>query len=233
MQAEEATKMDDTGPGDAADVRRRTKGAIVEAALTHAAFDGWTDDTVLYAAAECEVDSRTARRLFPRGGKDLLAAVDDWLDRRMLRTFDPEALEAMPVRKRIAALVRARFEPLDGHEEAMRRAALAHAMPWAAGSSARRVWRTADRIWEAAGFPDTSADGFSRYSRRGLLVGILASTYLYWLDDRSPNHADSWAFLDRRIDDALKFGRTTAGLTRWLPRLPRGRSGAGASQGRP
>ena len=72
MQAEEATKMDDTGPGDAADVRRRTKGAIVEAALTHAAFDGWTDDTVLYAAAECEVDSRTARRLFPRGGKDLL-----------------------------------------------------------------------------------------------------------------------------------------------------------------
>ena len=42
------------------------------------------------------------------------------------------------------------------------------------------------------------------------MAGIYGSTVLVWLDDRSEGVADSLAFLDRRIDDAMAFERTKA-----------------------
>jgi ubiquinone biosynthesis protein COQ9 len=36
---------------------------------------------------------------------------------------------------------------------------------------------------------------------------VWIGTFLYWLDDRSIGQADSWAFLDRRIQDVMQIGR--------------------------
>ncbi|MEZ5826075.1 MAG: COQ9 family protein [Geminicoccaceae bacterium] len=202
---------------DAQAERRALKDRVVEAALLHAAFDGWTRRSLVAAGADADIDAATVRRLFAGRSDAALDALDDWLDRKMLEAVDSEALLNLPVRKRIATLVRARFTCVEGHEEAMRRAALARGLPGNMFRSARSTWRTADRIWDAAGFSDRNTDGFSRYTRRGLLVGILVSTFLFWLEDRSDEHAESWAFLDRRIDDALTIGKASAGLKRFVP----------------
>ena len=216
--------MSNEAPVDDVDARverRQLRDRVIEAALIHAAFDGWTRKSLVAAGADADIDAATVRRLFAGRSDAALDALDDWLDRQMQASVDPEALLAMPVRKRISALVRARFERVDGHEEAMRRAALARGLPGNMVRSARSTWRTADRIWDAAGFADRSADGFSRYTRRGLLVGILVSTFLFWVEDRSDDHADSWTFLDRRIDNALAIGKASAGLKRHVPFLDR------------
>jgi ubiquinone biosynthesis protein COQ9 len=63
----------------------------------------------------------------------------------------------MPVRERIAKLVRTRIEVLDDHKEAMRRAALIRGNPANIGTAGKALWRTVDRIWDAAGFPRSRA----------------------------------------------------------------------------
>jgi ubiquinone biosynthesis protein COQ9 len=32
-------------------------------------------------------------------------------------------------------------------------------------------------------------------------------TQLFWLDDTSKGHADTWAYLDERIENVLKIGK--------------------------
>ena len=64
--------------------------------------------TLLHAASDAGVDAPTARRLFPQGGDSLVEWLDDWADRQMLEAAAPEDLGALPVRRRIAWLVRER-----------------------------------------------------------------------------------------------------------------------------
>ena len=50
------------------------RDAILDAALPHVPFDGWTDTTFRAATADSGVDAGLARALFPRGGLDLAVA---------------------------------------------------------------------------------------------------------------------------------------------------------------
>ena len=204
---------------DATRERRALKDGVLEAALLHAAFDGWSRRTLLHAAHDAGLDAATARRLFPQGGDSLLAWLDDWADRRMLEAVREVEIERLPVRRRIALLVRARLEPLTAHREAIRRAVAAHGMPGNVAGTGRAVWRTVDLMWRTAGLGGDPKDGFSYYSRRATLSGVLVATFLYWLDDQSEGCADSWAFLERRIDGLLQIGKlrsTVDGWAAWL-----------------
>ena len=215
---------------DLVDERRAQRDRIFESALLHAAFDGWTRRTLLNAAADAGIDAGTARRLFPRGGDGLLAWLDDWADRRMLAAVEGEDLALLPVRRRIARLVRARLEPLSPHREAMRRAALANGLPGNLATSTRALWRTVDLTWHAAGLGGSAAaQGFSYYSRRATVAAVVGATFLYWLEDRSEGSADTWAFLDRRIEDVMRIGKARAQVERWFGplggRAPRAQPG--------
>ena len=200
---------------DATKERRALKDGVLEAALLHAAFDGWSRRTLLNAAHDAGLDAATARRLFPQGGDSLLAWLDDWADRRMLEAVREVEIERLPVRRRIALLVRARLEPLTAHREAIRRAVAAHGMPGNVAGTGRAVWRTVDLMWRTAGLGGDPKDGFSYYSRRATLSGVLVATFLYWLDDASEGCADSWAFLERRIDGLLQIGKLRSTVDGW------------------
>jgi ubiquinone biosynthesis protein COQ9 len=200
---------------DAVAERRALKDRVLEAALLHAAFDGWSRRTLLNAASDVGLDAATARRLFPQAGDSLLAWLDDWADRRMLEAVEGQGLDRLPVRRRIALLVQARLELLAPHREAMRRAAIAHGFPGNAAEAGRTLWRTVDRMWQAAGLGGDPKEGFSYYTRRASLAAVLAATFLYWLDDQSEGSVDSWAFLDRRIEDVMRVGRARAEIERW------------------
>ena len=211
---------------EAVEERRALKDKLLESALLHAAFDGWSRRTLLNAAKDAGVDPATARRLFPRGGDSLLEWLDDWADRQMLATTEGEDLSQLPVRRRIARLARARLEALGQHREALRRAAVAHLLPGNVLGSGRSLWQTVDRMWQAAGLGGDPAEGFGYYSRRATLAGVLTATFLYWLQDQSEGFADSWAFLDRRIEDVMRFGQASS---RFTSMFGRGRRPASAA----
>ncbi len=196
--------------------RRQARRRLLQAALAHIPFDGWTRVAMERGAVDLGLAAGEARRLFPGGGAELLALFVAEADRAMVAELARRDLAAMRMRERIATAVTVRLEHHAPHREALRRALLLQAVPGAPGG-AGALWRTVDAMWRAAG--DTATD-FSFYTRRALLAGVYLSTLLYWLDDRSPNFEASRAFLDRRIDNVMGIGRLRARLAR--TRLARG-----------
>ncbi|MEZ5751381.1 MAG: COQ9 family protein [Paracoccaceae bacterium] len=173
---------------------------LLEAALPHVAFDGWSEATLAAAARDSEIDIALARAVFPRGGLDMALAYHRSGDRAMLAGYAARDLSNMRYRDKVTALVRLRVELAD--KEAVQRGAALLALPQNALAGAGAMWGTADAIWTALG--DTSRDG-NWYSKRAILSAVLSSTVLYWLGDDSADHAETWAFLDRRIEDVMRF----------------------------
>jgi ubiquinone biosynthesis protein COQ9 len=198
--------------------RQAQRDRLLEAALVHVPFDGWSRRSLRAGAADLGIDGGLARRLFPRGGDDLLIHLEDWADRGMLARIDPAELAGLRMHERIARLVRTRLEVLTPHREALRRATAARWLPGNAVAATTSLWRTVDLIWETAG--DRAGDA-SYYSKRALLAAVWTSTFLVWLDDRSEGLADTWAFLDRRLDDVMRFGKVRSQLADALAGLGR------------
>ena len=197
--------------------REEQRDRLLEATLVHVPFDGWSRRSLFAGAADLGLDPGLARRLFPRMGDDLLVQVERWADRQMLARVGP--LDGLRVRDRIARLVRTRLEVLGPHREAMRRATAARVLPSNGLAACGSLWRTVDLMWSAAG--DDARDA-SYYTKRSLLAAVWASTFLFWLDVRSEDCRDTWAFLDRRIDNVMQIGKVRArfdDLFRGLGRL--------------
>jgi len=178
---------------------------LLDAALPHVAFDGWSEATLAAAATDTGIDIGLARALYPRAGLDLALAYHRRGDAQMLAALAERDLSALRFRERIALALRLRLEQAD--REAVRRAATLMALPQNAPEAARAVWATADAIWNALG--DTSEDG-NWYSKRAILSAVHSSTVLFWLGDESEGFADTWAFLDRRIENVMQFEATKA-----------------------
>ena len=179
----------------------KQKDALLEAFLGHAVFDGWTDGALDAAARDVGISPAMARNVFAGGLLDVAAHFSATADRAMLAALAGVELASMRVRDRIALGVRKRIEAIVPHREAVRHLVGYLALPGHQGASAKCAWQTASEIWYAAG--DTAAD-FNHYTKRGLLVGVYGATMLYWLADESDGFTDTWAFLDRRIDDVLQ-----------------------------
>jgi len=194
---------------------RDLRDSLIMAMLPDVAFDGWSLLSLHAAARRLGMPEAEAESLFPRGAADMVAQFSDWADRRMLESAD--GLEAMKVRERISTLMRARLAVLEPYREAVRRGLSVLALPQNAVLGARLLYHTVDSAWYAAG--DRATD-WNFYTKRTLLAGVAASTMLYWLDDRSPGAADTLAFLERRLDDAMRIPRVTAQLREVADRLP-------------
>jgi ubiquinone biosynthesis protein COQ9 len=195
----------------------RAREAIVAAALSHVPFDGWTHDTLRLAARDAGYDPVTALRVFPGGPVEAIECWTALADRQMLAALDEADVAGLKVRERVALAVRRRLEAVAPHKEAVRRALGLLALPHNAPVAAKTLWRTVDAIWYAAG--DTATD-FNYYTKRGLLAGVYSATVLYWLEDKSESSANTWAFLDRRIADAMRVPQALGRLREGLSHLP-------------
>lgn len=185
------------------------RAALAPLLPAEAAFDGWTPQAAARAADRAGVDPDIARLAFKDGA---VAMIDAWfrsIDDRMAAAFAPETLAAMKIRERITALVWARIGFVAPDREALRRALALLAMPRNAARGVKMGWRAADLMWRLAG--DTATD-FNHYSKRMTLAGVYAATILALLDDETPDLADTRAFLDRRIDNVMRFEKMKAGF---------------------
>ncbi len=182
--------------------------ALLDAILPHVVFDGWSESAFRAAVRDTGTDPALARACCPRGAGDLVVAFHRRGDRALAALVEAQGAPGQRYRDRIAGLVRKRIE-LIGDREAARRAAAHFALPHNAPEGARLIWETADLIWRLLG--DTSED-INWYSKRATLAGVYSATFLYWLGDESPGQADTWDFLDRRIDDVMRIEKVKAKL---------------------
>lgn len=203
------------------------RGRLLEAAMIHVAFDGWTEATFRAAAQDAGITLGVARAICPRGAVDLAVAYHKAGDAAMLERLGAAELGDLRFRDKVAAAVRFRLEAAED-KEAVRRGATLFALPIHAAEGSRLIWGTADAIWTALG---DRSDDINWYTKRATLSGVYSSTVLYWLGDDSPEHHRTWDFLDRRIDDVMRFETVKAKL-RDNPILSKVLSGPMALAGR-
>ena len=187
----------------------RFRARLLEVFPPHAAERGWNDAALKAAAEEAGLTPGEAALACPRGAVDLMDAFTDRADAQMLEALAGLDLPAMKIRQRVKAAVQVRLEAQAPYKDAARAMTQALARPTRAPEAARLLWRTSDRIWRALG--DTSTDE-NFYSKRAILSGVLASTYARWFSDDSADHADTWAFLDARIENVMQFEKLKAQL---------------------
>ena len=191
--------------------------AILEAAMPHVPFDGWTRDTLRRAAEDAGIEPALADLAFPRGAVTLLDLFASEMDARMLTALETKDLGSMRIRDRIICAVRTRLECLEPYREAERRAIGFLALPPNAPLGLRLTGRTVDAMWRAAG--DRSTD-FNYYTKRALLAGVYSTTLAHWLQDESEGFEETWAFLGRRVDDVMKIQKLRGRLDSYVEKLP-------------
>ena len=181
---------------------------LLQAALSHVPFDGWSEATLAAAAADVGIAVSEARGLYPRGAVDMAAAYHKRGDAAMLDRLAASDLATMRYSERVVAAVRFRLQAAED-KEIVRRGMTLFALPQHAAEGSQLIWGTADHIWTALG--DTS-DDINWYSKRVILSGVFGSVVLFWLGDTSEGDAATWGFLDRRIADVMRFEKLKAQL---------------------
>jgi ubiquinone biosynthesis protein COQ9 len=188
------------------EINQNPKEQLLDAALMHVPFDGWSETTFQAAIADTGIDSTVARAVCPRGSVDMAVAYHKRGDALMIDRMKAEDLSEMKYRDKIAAMVRFRLEAVTD-KEVVRRGTTLFALPQHASDGAKLVWGTCDAIWDALG--DTS-DDVNWYTKRATLSAVYSSTVLYWLGDTSDGHQATWEFLDRRIDNVMQIEKVKA-----------------------
>ena len=211
--------MDSAGPLEK--LRRQLALAVGE----NAVFDGWNREAVDSAAEQLGIDPIQARLAMPKTQTGMIDTYIQEVDRALEAWFTPKRLKGMKMREKIRALIWHRIEIMGPAREAVRRAMAILAMPQNVPLAMRMSWRTADLMWRVAG--DSSMD-FNHYTKRLTLGAVYGSTLLVWLDDQSEGWTETAAFLDRRIDNVMRFEKFKAdwrgpsehlSLSRFLGRL--------------
>lgn len=172
-----------------------------------AAFDGWSEEAVRAAAQQQGVDPAAAVFAFDGGPMQMIEAWVASVDAAMAAAWPGEKLAALKIRERIRTLVQFRLDAIAGQKEALRRAQAIMAQPRNLSRAARLGWSSADRMWRLAG--DTATD-YNHYTKRATLGGIYAATLAVYVGDQTPDHAETRAFLDRRIDGIMRFEKAKA-----------------------
>jgi ubiquinone biosynthesis protein COQ9 len=190
-------------PSPLEQLRRRMALAVGE----NAVFDGWTRAAVDSAAGQLGIDPGQARLAMPKTQPGMIDVYIQEVDRALQAWFTPKRLAGMKIREKIRSLVWHRLEIMEPARESVRRALAILAMPQNLPLALQISWRSADLMWRIAG--DTSTD-FNHYTKRMTLGAVYGSTLLVWLDDRSEGLTETAAFLDRRIDDVMRFEKFKA-----------------------
>jgi len=190
---------------------------LIDAAIAHVPFDGWGDKALAAAARDQGIDPALVHNAFPGGGIEMIEFHSRLADRRMVADFEQADTTGLKLREKVALAVRLRLSANTAHREAIRRALTILALPLHAALAARLLYRTVDAIWYGLG--DKSTD-YNFYTKRVLLAGVYSATLLYWINDKSAESAETWAFLDRRIAEVMLIPQAMGRLGKLAGKLP-------------
>lgn len=212
---EEATQSPPGTHLTACDPVSALRDRLLDAALDEAPFLGWTRSGLARAALAAGLTPGEAMLAAPGGPGDL---IDHWaarVDAAVARAIaDAEGLK---IRQKAALAVRTRVLAYAPHKEALRRALVALALPVHGTLAARLGWRAADTAWRAMG--DTATD-FNWYTKRTILMAVQGSSLAYWMQDSSDDHAPTFGFIDRRIENVMQFEKVKAQVQKAAAGLP-------------
>ena len=199
------------------DIPDELRGPLLQAALPHVPFDGWTDKAMASAAEDLDVNPGLAHLAFPGGPGDMIELLAGEQDQKMVAACTEGTLAPLKIREKITLLVRSRIEAEQEIREATRRAATFLALPINSALGLKILYHTVDLMWKTIHDPSTD---FNFYTKRMTLSAVYSTTLLYWLNDESAEYAETWAFLDRRIENVMQFEKGKAQMRKLTAKMP-------------
>lgn len=190
---------------------------LLAAMLQHVPFDGWSTAALKLAAKDSAISAELAELAFPRGAIEALELHLCQADKDLAHALADKNVQAMKIREGIIEGIRTRLKMPSTNREVVRRGLAVLALPQNIALGSKSLWRTADIMWKAVG--DTSTD-HNWYTKRATLSAVYSAVLLYWLNDDSEDYADTWAFLDRRIEGVMKFEKTKFQIKKALENAP-------------
>ncbi|KAI9583700.1 hypothetical protein GQX74_005448 [Glossina fuscipes] len=174
---------------------------ILEAALPHVPTSGWTRETIILGAEEIGF-SGVAHGMFPEGGFALVSYFIGKCNEELLTQMKTETENGRKaVHNHIEFLVkfvRIRLEMILPYKNQWAQAIALIALPQNAATSLAQLLTLVDDICYYSG--DRSVD-IEWYTRRIGLATVMKMTELYMLQDKSPQHTNTWVFLENRMDE--------------------------------
>jgi ubiquinone biosynthesis protein COQ9 len=183
------------------------RDSLLAAALDHVAFDGWSTKTHAQAAEDLGVDKGIVSLSFPNGSIDMIDLHAEHCDQQMLKDAQKINIDKLKIREKITQLVKLRIIAETPTKEATHRTIPFLALPKNHFASLKILYRSVDLMWKA--ISDSSTD-FNFYTKRMTLAGVYSSTFLYWMGDETEDCINTWAFLDRRIENVMQIEKAKA-----------------------
>jgi len=178
------------------------KDKILEHALQHVPFDGWTKVAFESALQDASIKLETGYQLFPKGEADLTLYFHEYGDKKMLEALAETDLGALRYSEKIAEAIWLRVTVVESHQILIKKLMATFLLPVNMLPGTKLVWGTADKIWN---FMDDDSEDYNWYTKRMILSGIISSTFLFFIGDHSEGFIDTREFINRRINDVMDF----------------------------
>lgn len=204
------------------------KNELLQIFLGLSVFNGLSTQSLLMAGREMGLNEGQISIIAPNGP---ISLIDYWFslaDEFMVQNLNSR--QGLKIREKATLAIRSRLEYFSANKEAFRKAIALLALPTNSLRALSIGNRFSDLAWRT--FGDKSTD-FNYYSKRAMLLATDIATAAYFLGDESDEHQDTWAFLDRRIENIMQiekakfeFKKLTANLPDPIPFLAKLRYGA-------
>lgn len=179
-----------------------TQDKIIHGMMRFVPSHGWSREALRRGALQAGFSEPEALLAFQGDLDKALMHFIHQIDAQMKERLASCDLLSLRIRDRIAASVLIRLEILEPFREALPRILLYQMNPFKMPDALSSLWGTASEIWYEAG--DTATD-FNYYSKRALLTGVYASTFLFWLRDASPRFGKTKDFLNQSLETVMKI----------------------------
>ena len=180
--------------------------AVIDAALKHVVFDGWSDQTLKKVCLELKLSEHKAYQIFKRGGVDLALAFHKRDDEQFQAQFALSEFNKpdQRIRDRIQSAINSRLDIASKNKEAVKRSMSLLTSPLYLPDGTKALWSTSDIIWTAIG---DESDDLNWYSKRLILSSVYSAVMIFWVEDESENFSATKDFVKRRISDVMEIER--------------------------
>ncbi len=199
------------------DPSHKARLTLLEAALPHVPFDGWTSKTLKQAARDTDLPAGAEELYFPGGPLEMIAFWNTEMDTQVKTHMAQLDLANMRIRDKVTAGVLARLYAIGPHEEAARRAIARTALVDGLSLGPKILWAASDTVWRAIN--DRSTD-INYYTKRMTLSAVISTSLASWLADAEPQKQKARAFLDARIGNVMQFETAKFKTKKRLNTLP-------------
>lgn len=194
------------------------KQKILSKFLELAAFDGWSEETLKKSIRVCGIDDKFLSLIFENGCLDL---IEFYIDQQNLHSKDLANeiydLKYLKIREKIKNFLYLRFEVEVKNKIALRRLVNFYLDPANFLSTKygpkpminvlKNCYKIADFMWYSIG--DNSTD-FNYYTKRMTLAKIILRSFIVFLQDDSEDLEKTKKFIDRQIENVMKFEKHKA-----------------------